>query len=177
MNAFLLARGGWMTMNQQVLYPPHHYLYQTGGNPAEELLRQVVVNHQMELINIRNTPFRKSVEAEKVIAKDMKDLGFLHSVTNRKHSSLFKAGLNFEVDFFHPEHQIAVEVEKGEINNIWKNICKFAESPVIRHGVLLVPVIRQGQQVQSEFYKNTIKRLCHIEKVFSLIDSLLLIGY
>ena len=137
MNAFLLAQGGWMTMNQQVLYPPHHYLYQTGGNPAEELLRQVVVNHQMELINIRNTPFRKSVEAEKVIAKDMKDLGFLHSVTNRKHSSLFKAGLNFEVDFFHP----------------------------------------QGQQVQSEFYKNTIKRLCHIEKVFSLIDSLLLIGY
>jgi hypothetical protein len=107
----------------------------------------------------------------------MKELGFLHSVTNRKHSSLFKAGLNFEVDFFHPQHQIAVEVEKGEINNIWKNICKFAESPVIRHGVLLVPVIRQGQQVQSEFYKNTIKRLCHIEKVFSLIDSLLLIGY
>lgn len=159
------------------LYPPHQYLYSTGVNPAAELLRQVIKANSRELIDIRNTPFRKSIEAERVIAEDMKRLGFLHSVTNRKHESLFKKGLNFEVDFFHPEQQIAVEVEKGEINNIWKNICKFGESPVIRHGVLLVPVIRKGQQTQSEFYNNTIKRLCHMEKIFSLIDSLLIMGY
>ena len=162
---------------QQPLYPPHQYLYRTGNNPANEKLRKVVTDNQLELMNIRNTPFRKSVEAERVIAEDMKQLGFLHSVTNRSHEPLFKKGLNFEVDFFHPDYQIAVEVEKGEINNIWKNICKFGESPVIRHGVLLVPVVRKGQQTQSEFYNNAIKRLCHIEKLFTLMDSLLIIGY
>ena len=161
-------------------FPPRQYLYQGSPlivNPTESFLCQVVINNSSALADIRNTPFRKSVEAEKVIAADMKEQGFLHSVTNRRYEKLFTRGLNFEVDFYHPRLQIAVEVEKGEINNIWKNICKFAESPVIQHGVLLVPVIRQGQVNSSEFYNNTIKRLCKIEKIFSLIDSLLIIGY
>jgi hypothetical protein len=167
-----------MVMPNIVLeYPPHKYLYQTSVNPADMFLCEVVVKHQAALADIRNTPFRKSVEAERVVADDMKKLGFQHSVTNRKYQPLFKAGLNFEVDFFHPDLRIAVEIEKGEINNIWKNICKFAESPVIRHGVLVVPVVRQGQQRSSEFYQNTIKRLQCIEKIFSLLDSLLIIGY
>lgn len=166
-----------MQASNELVFPPHRYLYQIALNPTEKNLCQVVVIHQAALAAIRNTPFRKSIEAEKVIVDDMGRLGFLHSVTNRKYEGLFKKGLNFEVDFYHPELQIAVEVEKGEINNIWKNICKFGESSVIRHGVLLVPVIRQGQQTSSEFYNNTIKRLCNIERMFSLIDSLLIIGY
>ncbi|MBP2626546.1 MAG: hypothetical protein H6Q68_1257 [Firmicutes bacterium] len=166
-----------MQKSAELVFPPHQYLYQITINPTESKLCQVVVLHQAALADIRNTPFRKSIEAEKVIANEMQSLGFLHSVTNRKYEGLFKKGLNFEVDFYHPELQIGVEVEKGEINNIWKNICKFGESPVIRHGVLLVPVIRQGQQTSSEFYNNAIKRLCNIERMFSLIDSLLIIGY
>ncbi|VBB06362.1 Hypothetical protein LUCI_1593 [Lucifera butyrica] len=158
-------------------YPPRRYLHRVSVNPSADHLCKVIVHNGGALQAIRNTPFRKSVEAERVIAEDMKLLGFQHSVTNRKYTPLFKNGLNFEIDFYHPEFRVAVEVEKGEINNIWKNICKFAESPVIRHGVILVPVIRQGQQSSSEFYLNTLKRLCHIEKVFSFIDSLLIIGY
>ncbi|MGI6092238.1 MAG: hypothetical protein GX348_04870 [Veillonellaceae bacterium] len=158
-------------------YPPRRYLYRLAENPHESPLCQIVVSNSEALVEIRNTPFRKSIEAEKAIAADMEKLGFLHSVTNRKYENLFKRGLNFEIDFFHPELQIAVEVEKGEINNIWKNICKFAESPVITHGVLLVPVIRQGQQTKMDFYDNTIKRLCNIEHLFSFIKSLLIIGY
>lgn len=158
-------------------YPPHRYLYQMQHNPVTDSLRQIVSSNQQALADIRNTPFRKSVEAEKVIAADMEVLGFIHSVTNRKYGPLFKKGLNFEVDFYDPDRQIAVEVEKGEINNIWKNICKFAESSVIRHGVLLVPVIRQGQQTSTEFYNNTIKRLSNIERIYSLMESLLIIGY
>jgi hypothetical protein len=146
-------------------------------NPAFESLLQVVAANGNELADVRNTPFRKSVEAEKVLAADLAQLGFWHSVNNRQYQPLFKRGLNFEVDFYHHEWQVAVEVEKGEISNIWKNICKFAESAVIRHGVLLVPVVRQGQQTSDEFYQNTIKRLSHIEKVFSFLDSMLLIGY
>ena len=166
-----------MQKSEDLVFPPYRYLYQTATNPTERNLCQVVIHHQLALAAIRNTPFRKSIEAEKVIVEDMGRLGFLHSVTNRKYERLFKKGLNFEVDFYHPELQIAVEVEKGEINNIWKNICKFGESSVIRHGVLLVPVIRQGQQSSSEFYNNAIKRLCNMERMFSLIDSLLIIGY
>ncbi|MBC8016168.1 MAG: hypothetical protein H7X79_10565 [Sporomusaceae bacterium] len=158
-------------------FPPRRYLHQMAINPTENKLCEIVLLHQDALADIRNTPFRKSIEAEKVIVNEMCQLGFLHSVTNRKYEGLFKKGLNFEVDFYHPELQIAVEIEKGEINNIWKNICKFGESSVIRHGVLIVPVIRQGQQTSSEFYNNAIKRLCNMEKVFSLIDSLLIIGY
>ncbi|GBG58545.1 hypothetical protein SPFL3102_03442 [Sporomusaceae bacterium FL31] len=158
-------------------YPPRQYLYKVEYNPSEKNLCQVVINNSSPLAEIRNTPFRKSIEAEKVIVNDMRQLGYMHSVTNRQYENLFRRGLNFEVDFFHPELQIAVEVEKGEINNIWKNICKFAESSVIRHGVLMVPVVRQGQQNSSEFYNNTIKRLCKIERIFSYIDSLLIIGY
>lgn len=158
-------------------YPPHQYLYQKAVNPVDEFLCKVVCNNQPALADIRNTPFRKSVEAERVVAEDMKKLGFRHSVTNRKYQPLFNAGLNFEIDFFHPELCIAVEIEKGEINNIWKNMLKFAESPVVRHGVLLVPVVRQGQKNSSEFYKDTIKRLQCIENIFSFMDSLLIIGY
>lgn len=159
------------------VYPPRQYLYKVQVNPNENQLCQVVVKHSSQLAEIRNTPFRKSIEAEKVIIDDMSQLGFMHSVTNRQCEALFRRGLNFEVDFFHQELQIAVEVEKGEINNIWKNLCKFAESSAIRHGVLLVPVVRQGQQSSSEFYHNTIKRLSKIERIYSYIDSLLIIGY
>ena len=166
-----------MQKSAELVFPPCQYLYRMAINPTEKKLCEVVVLHQAALADIRNTPFRKSIEAEKVIVDDMKSLGFLHSVTNRKYEGLFKKGLNFEVDFYHPDLQIGVEVEKGEINNIWKNICKFGESPVIKHGVLLVPVVRQGQQTSSEFYNNTIKRLCNIERMYSLIDSLLIIGY
>jgi hypothetical protein len=158
-------------------YPPFRYLYRTADNPVDKVLFQTVLGNRDALAEVRNTPFRKSIEAERIIAEDLKKNGFLHSVTNKKFSNLFNKGLNFEVDFFHPELQVAVEVEKGEVNNIWKNICKFAESPVIRHGVLLVPVIRQGQQNRSEYYNNTIKRLCSLERIYSLIDSLLIIGY
>ena len=163
--------------NNDLFYPPHKYLYVNKQNPTVDLLKNVVYNNQIKLQEIRNTPFRKSIEAEKVIAVDMKNLGFEHSVTNKKINELFKKGLNFEIDFYHPQYKIAVEIEKGEINNIWKNICKFAESPLIDHGVLIVPLVRQGQQTQSKFYDNTIKRLCCIEKVFGLMKSLVIIGY
>lgn len=158
-------------------YPPWRYLYQKRPNFCQDCLRQVVLSHRDELAAVSSTPFRKSIEAEKVIAADLAALGFWHSVTNRRHPPLFPKGLNFEIDFFHPEFGVAIEVEKGEINNIWKNLCKFGESPAIRHGVLVVPIIRQGQQTASEFYENTIKRLAYIEKVVTLMDSLMIIGY
>jgi hypothetical protein len=166
-----------VTSAQPPGYPPWTYLYQQQENPVRESLLQAIDANQAGLIAVRNTPFRRSIDAELLLAGEMTGLGFMHSVTNRKFQPLFTKGLNFEVDFYHPELKIAVEVEKGEINNLWKNLCKFAESPVIRHGVLVVPVVRQGRVTSSEFYQNTLKRLNHIENILTFLDSLLVIGY
>lgn len=158
-------------------YPPWRYLRRRRPNVYLESICQAVAACRGELAAVAATPFRKSVEAERIMLDGMTALGFWHSVTNRKFPPLFKKGLNFEVDFYHPDFHTAVEVEKGEISNIWKNICKFAESPVIRHGVIIVPVVRQGQTTSSEFYQDTLKRLDGIEKIFTLVDSVAIVGY
>lgn len=158
-------------------YPPWRYLRRRLPNVYLESICQAVAARRGELADVAATPFRKSVEAERILLDGMTELGFWHSVNNRKFPPLFKKGLNFEVDFYHPDFRTAVEVEKGEISNIWKNICKFAESAVISHGVILVPVIRQGQENSSEFYQNTLKRLDGIEKVFAFVDSVAIVGY
>jgi hypothetical protein len=158
-------------------YPPWRYLRSRQPNVYIESLCEVVAARRDELAAVAATPFRKSVEAELIMADAMAGLGFWHSVTNRKFPPLFAKGMNFEVDFYHPDFLVAVEVEKGEISNIWKNLCKFAESPVIRHGVILVPVVRQGRTVRSEFYQDTLKRLAGIERMLAFVDSLAIIGY
>ncbi len=159
------------------VYPPWRYLCRRQPNLCLESICEAVAAHRGELADVAATPFRKSVEAERILLDGMTELGFWHSVNNRKYPPLFKKGLNFEVDFYHPDFRTAVEVEKGEISNIWKNICKFAESSVICHGVIIVPVIRQGQETSSEFFQNTLKRLDGIEKVFAFVDSVAIVGY
>ena len=158
-------------------YPPYQYIYQASPNPLEQIILTAVAQNGRELAEVRNTPFKRSLEAEKILVSDLQQAGLAHSVTNKKVDGLFNKGINFEVDFFHCELGVAIEVEKGEVNNIWKNICKFGESPLIRHGVLLVPIVRQGQRNASEYYHNTVKRLHCLVNIFSLIDSLLVIGY
>jgi hypothetical protein len=161
-------------------YPLYSYIYCPSDvqNPLLSKLCRVVQCNRHAMQEIRNTPFRKSIEVEKVIREDLEAMGFVHSVTNRKMESIFRSGVNFEVDFYHPEIQIAIEVEKGEVNNVWKDIIKFAESPIIQHGVLLVPIIRhEGAVNQSEFYNNTIKKLNNMERIYTMMNSLSIIGY
>jgi hypothetical protein len=163
-----------------LLYPVYTYVYHPPGvnNPLLSKLYDVVEINRHAVREIRNTPYRKSIDVEKVLADDLCALGFLHSATNRKVEHLFREGVNFEVDFYHPHMHIAIEVEKGEINNVWKNVIKFAESTMIRHGVLLVPVFRhEGTEKQSEFYNSTLKKLDNMERVYALMDTLAIIGY
>lgn len=161
-------------------YPQYVYVYCSSGaeNTLLQQLCQAVRRNRQAVQEIRNTPYRKSLDVERVLLHDLQELGFIHSVTNKKLKAMFRPGVNFEVDFYHPQMQIAVEIEKGEINNVWKNVIKFAESMVIQHGVLLVPIIRhEGTENQSEFYNNTIKKLGNMERVYALMSSLVIVGY
>lgn len=161
-------------------YPEYTYIHgqEREANPLLGEIFRIVKQNGPIVREIRNTPYRKSIEVEKVLAEDLGELGFLHSVTNKKVDNLFRAGVNFEVDFFHPALQIAIEIEKGEVNNVWKNVIKFAESTKIRHGVLLVPLIRhEGTGKESEFYQNTLKKLGNMERIYSLVNTLAIIGY
>jgi len=163
-----------------VSYPEYTYIHgqEREANPLLGEIFRIVKQNGPIVREIRNTPYRKSIEVEKVLAEDLGELGFLHSVTNKKVDNLFRAGVNFEVDFFHPALQIAIEIEKGEVNNVWKNVIKFAESTKIRHGVLLVPLIRhEGTGKESEFYQNTLKKLGNMERIYSLVNTLAIIGY
>jgi len=153
-------------------------MQQREANPLLKDIFRIVARNGPVMREIRNTPYRKSIEVEKVLAEELGVLGFLHSVTNKKVENLFRAGVNFEVDFFHPDLQIAIEIEKGEVNNVWKNVIKFAESAKIRHGLLMVPLIRhEGTGKESDFYQNTLKKLGNMERIYSLINSLAIIGY
>jgi hypothetical protein len=163
-----------------LLYPIYTYIHctQGGKNPLLNSIFDVVGKNGHVVRDIRNTPYRKSIDVERVLADDLGALGFLHSATNKKVEHLFREGVNFEVDFFHPQMHIAIEIEKGEINNVWRNVIKFAESTMICHGVLMVPVIRhEGTEKQSDFYNNTLKKLDNMERIYSLMDTLAIIGY
>lgn len=161
-------------------YPVYTYVYRPQGanNPLLDKIYTVVASNGQVMREIRNTPYRKSIDVEKVLADDLRMLGFLHSVTNKKVAHLFREGVNFEIDFYHPRMQIAIEVEKGEINNIWKNVIKFAESTLIRHGVLMVPGIRhEGTEKESEFYASALKKLGNMARIYAMMDTLSVIGY
>lgn len=43
-------------------------------------------------------------------------------------------GYGYSVDFYHPEHQIAIEVEKSERKYLWKDLVKFSRGDKDRAG-------------------------------------------
>ncbi|MEM5767631.1 MAG: hypothetical protein AAGU23_05260, partial [Bacillota bacterium] len=81
-------------------YPAYTYIHmqQREANPLLKDIFRIVARNGPVMREIRNTPYRKSIEVEKVLAEELGVLGFLHSVTNKKVENLFRAGVNFEVD-------------------------------------------------------------------------------
>jgi hypothetical protein len=115
---------------------------------------------------------------EKALLPELTAARFLHSVTNQQVEGLFGPNSDFEIDFFHPEDLIALEVEKGKHFNVWRDVCKFAESAQVVHAVLLIPYEKTNRQGETDkIYFSTLDGLQNITRLYRDLKSLLVIGY
>lgn len=157
--------------------PQAAYAYCQVSNPLATEIEALLKEKAEELAPIKEARYTRSQDIEKCLQQELIELGFIRSATVRDVAGLFSACSDFEVDFFHPRLRIAIEVEKGKHYNLWRNIIKFCESPLIDHGILIVPYSRQGTQGPDAVFSNTLESLKNIETLYERISSVLCFGY
>lgn len=159
-------------------YPVFYYAHQQTPNPLHPDLLQAVSCQQQRLQELREGRFTRSQDVEKALLPALQALGFQHSVTTREVAQLFHAESDFEIDFFHCEKSIALEVEKGKHFNVWRDLCKFAESPLVEHAVLVIPSAKTSTAGEVEnTYLATLDGLANVRRLYRDLRSLLVIGY
>lgn len=159
-------------------YPAYQYVHQMETNPLQAELVSLVLAEREQLLQIREGRFTRSQDVERALLPALSGAGFLHSVTNRQIATLFSAGSDFELDFFQPDHRIALEIEKGKHFNVWRDVCKFAESTLVDHAVLMIPSEKSGERGQSDqIFLGTVDGLTNITRLYQGLKSLLVIGY
>ncbi len=159
-------------------YPSYHYVHQVEPNPLQAELLTVIAGQQERLLELREGRFTRSQDVEKALQPALHQAGFMHSVTNRQVEGLFSLDSDFELDFWHPSRRIALEVEKGKHFNIWRDVCKFAESTLIDHAVLIIPCEKANQKGQCErIYLSTVDSLANVVRLYLGLKSMLVIGY
>jgi len=157
--------------------PVAAYAYCDSPNPLEQEIMSALERKAEELAHIREGRYTRSQDIEKCLQQDFVHLGFARSATVKGVAGLFAAWSDFEIDFFHPELNIAIEVEKGKHYNLWRNVVKFCESPIIAHAALIVPYQREGAQGPEAVFSNTLESLKNIETLYERMSSLLCFGY
>lgn len=138
-----------------------------------------VIGRERQFIeNIRDTKNEKSRKIELILRPGLKQLGFLHSVTNNL-VPLFTPGCLFEVDYYHPQKAIAMEIERSNLyTKIWLALIKMLESDRIEHGLIMVPSIRIFRNKPEHSYDLTCRRLKDgAHNLLSHLKSLIIIGY
>lgn len=153
------------------------YAFAAVANPLERELLHALAEKAPALVEIREGRYTRSQDIEKCLQDKLGSLGFVRSATSEVVAGLFASHSDFEVDFFHPELRVAIEVEKGKHFNLWRNLVKFCESPLIEHGVLIVPAERHGAQGVEGVFNNTLHSLRNIESLYRELRSLLCYGY
>ncbi len=158
--------------------PVHTYGFMEQANPLQRQLLQIVADHKEELVRIRDGRYTRSQDVEKLLRTALQELGFLHGVTSEQVPGLFAPDSDFEMDFYHPDLQMALEVEKGKHFNVWRDVCKFAESELVKHAVLLIPYEKYSSTGQREsVLLSTADSLSNIRRLYLTLRSFLLIGY
>ena len=157
--------------------PAFAYAYGSKPNPLEQQIIRILRSKAAELAIIREGRYTRSQDIEKCLEPGLCDLGFLRSATVSHVAGLFAAGSDFEIDFFHPELKVAIEVEKGKHFNLWRNLVKFCESPLVEHGILIVPYERTGSKGTDLIVPNMMDSLKNVEALYEKVSSVLCFGY
>lgn len=158
--------------------PVHTYVFLEQANPLQSKLLQIVAAEAEALISIRDGRYTRSQDVEKLLKRALIELGFQHAVTSRHVPHLFAADSDFEMDFYHPVLRIALEVEKGKYFNVWRDVCKFVESELVEHAVLLIPYEKLSSEGQREsVLLSTVDSLSNVCRLYLTLKSFLLIGY
>ncbi|MDP3487392.1 MAG: hypothetical protein Q8S19_05595 [Bacillota bacterium] len=157
--------------------PAFAYAYGSKPNPVEREIIAVLQSKTADLAIIREGRYTRSQDIEKILQQGLSDLGFIRSATVSHVAGLFAPRSDFEIDFFHPELKVAIEVEKGKHFNFWRNLVKFCESPLVEHGVLLVPYQRTGSKGSEFIFPNMMDSLKNVEALYEKVSSVLCFGY
>lgn len=141
-------------------------------------LNTVLAKHKDKIIHLRDTKNEKSKKIELLLKKDLCQLGFMHSVTNDTYP-LFKKGSLFEVDFYHPHEKIGIEIEKSNLySKVWLALFKQLESKEIKHGIIMVPIIKYSKSKVENTFEITYQRIINNSvHMLDHLDSLTIIGY
>ncbi len=158
--------------------PVHTYVFMEQANPLQQELLQIVAAEAEELVAIRDGRYTRSQDVEKLLRSAFEGLGFQHAVTSKQIPQLFATDSDFEMDFFHSTLQIALEVEKGKHFNVWRDVCKFVESELVDHAVLLIPYEKYSSTGRREsVLLSTADSLSNVCRLYYSLKSFLLIGY
>lgn len=158
--------------------PVHTYVFMEQANPLQQELLKIVAAEAEQLVSIREGRYTRSQDVEKLLRCALVELGFQHAVTSRQIPQLFAADSDFEMDFYHPALQVALEVEKGKHFNVWRDVCKFVESELVEHAVLLIPYEKYGSTGRREsVLLSTADSLSNVHRLYFALKSFLLIGY
>jgi hypothetical protein len=172
----MITKGGIYLVVNHV--PANTYVHLLEANPGSQQLLQVVQNHADALLRIRDGRFTRSQDVEKLLLADLVDLGYWHEVTNRQMPHLFMPESDFEIDFYHPEQQIALEIEKGKRFNVWRDVCKFVESPLVHHAVIILPYEKISPDGKRDnVFISTLDSLANVRRMYRKLKSFFLIGY
>lgn len=158
--------------------PIHTYVFVEQPNPLLPELLAIVAAEADALLTIRDGRYTRSQDVEKLLKTRLAQIGFAHAVTSKEVVGLFAADSDFEMDFYHPEQRIALEVEKGKHFNAWRDVCKFVESALVDHATMLIPYEKFDKHGRRDsILLSTADSLANANRIYSGLKSLLLIGY
>ncbi|WP_353892114.1 hypothetical protein PRVXH_001438 [Proteinivorax hydrogeniformans] len=141
-------------------------------------LSAVLAKYKEQIQILRDTKHEKSKKIELLLKPDLKQDGYLHSVTN-KDLAIFKTNSLFEVDFYNPKTKTAIEIEKSNLYaKVWLALYKQLESPIVEHGIIMVPEIKYVKSKQENTFELTYKRVeNNTQYLLEHLKSLTIIGY
>lgn len=161
-----------------MVYPLYYIIKNQPAQPDLAAVLAEVRRHRGVIQRIRDTKNEKSRKIELVLKPGLAELGYQHSVTNNDYP-LFHRGSQFEVDFYNPRRQVAVEIERSNLyTKVWLALFKMLESDSIRHGMIFVPIRRIVRNASENSFQLTSFRLRdNAVNLLTHLDSLVVVGY